>query len=199
MINILKLASAVQGEVDKLIAETFDDPHYMYYHINGYVDYKTENNSNWYKEEYVSVDSQGNVNGHFHARIDRNTRGVASISAINFDKNSNGVIFAMDFKKFIDKLFLERNYYRISFCVITKNPIMKMYDKFIRNYKGKVVGTFTFSERLSDGRLYDCKHYEMFRKDYILASKRRDENKNDSNSTSTLDEGLRELEPVTSI
>lgn len=199
MINILVLANAVQDEVDKLIAETFDDPHYKYYHVNGYIDYKNENTSNWYKEEYVSVDSQGRIIGHFHARVDRNTRGITSIAAINFDKNGKGPLFALDFRRFMEKLFVERNYYRISFCVITENPIMKMYDRFIHDYNGREIGTFTRSERLSDGEFYDCKHYEMFREDFVKSFNRKDAMNNDSNVSSTLDEGLRRGTPVSSL
>lgn len=159
------------------MAESFDDPYYKYYHVSAYVDYKAENTSNWYKEDYVSVNASGEIIGHFSARIDRNTRGVSSISAINFKRSGNGALFSIDFRRFIEKLFIERNYYRVSFCVITKNPVMSMYDRFVHQYDGRVIGTFTKSERLSDGELYDCKHYEIFREDYIKAKKYKEDAK----------------------
>lgn len=188
MDTILKLANLVQSEVDALLAETYDDPYYKYYHVEGYLDYRNDNNqNNWNKESYVSVNSKGTIIGYFHARIDRNTRGVVSLSAINFERTGNGALFAIDFRRFIEKLFVERNYYRIAFYVVTDNPIMSMYNRFIRDYNGRVVGTFTRSERLSDGKFYDAKHYEIFLEDFMKVKKRKDAMNNDRNSPVSLD------------
>lgn len=190
MINILILANEVQDEVDKLIARTFDDPHYKYYHVNGYLDYKSDNTSNWPKEEYVSIDSNGKIVGHFYARIDRNARSVTSLAAINLDRDNRGPLFALDFKRFIEKMLIERGYYKMRFCVITENPAMHMYDKFIERYDGRVVGTFMKDDRLPDGKLYDTKHYEIFSEDFIKAKNRKEAMNDDSNSTSELVSGI---------
>ena len=60
---------------------------------------------------------------------------------------------------------------KLNFSVVVGNPIEKSYDKLIKRYGGRIVGTREKETTLVDGNLYDVKMYELFREDY-LKSKR---------------------------
>jgi hypothetical protein len=89
---------------------------------------------------------------------------------MSFEKKSN--IFALDLMRFFDLLFLERNFNKINFEVVIGNPIEKMYDKFIHEYEGKIVGVKEKDTVLRDGRYYDVKIYEIMRESYCKNRKK---------------------------
>ena len=112
----------------------------------------------------VSVDKNDNVIGFLSAKIDRASNRVSHIGAVNFGELN--ITFSKDFYKFLIDLFEIHNFYKIEWCVIVGNPAESMYNKIIERYHGNIIGISHESIKLDDGKYYDVKEYELFKRDY---------------------------------
>lgn len=111
------------------------------------------------------TDTNYEVIGYLNANISRSDSSVSSISVVNFNENKK-MIFARDFCKFIKDLFFKYNFRKISFTVTVGNPIESSYDKFIKKHGGTICGYQKEHVILQDGKYYDVKNYEIFKKNY---------------------------------
>jgi hypothetical protein len=57
----------------------------------------------------------------------------------------------------------------MKFNVVIGSPNEKIYDRLIKLYNGRIVGVFKKDVRLMDNKLYDVKHYEIFKDDFEKA------------------------------
>lgn len=55
----------------------------------------------------------------------------------------------------------------MNFIVVVGNPIEKSYDKMIKKYGGRIVGTYKEDVKLIDGEYYDKKLYEILASEYF--------------------------------
>lgn len=116
--------------------------------------------------QMVSVDDNGVV-GYFGAKLDRETDTARELVIINFqDKNHT---FAADLHDFFLSLFDRFGMQRVTWWVVVGNPGEAMYDRIIEKHGGRVVGTFKNDAKLSDGRLYSIKWYEVTRDNFNYA------------------------------
>lgn len=165
---MLKIAyyynSKIQEEYQKII---YDDK-YKFYCCSSYWSFKFDESAsnNWSQVEYVSVDNDDNVIGFLGAEVDRNINKVTSLRVINFRDKCN-VTFSKDLHKFLIELFTVHNFNKINFSVVCGNPIEKMYDKYIAKYGGRILGIYKDDVKLTDGKLYDYKIYEIFKDNYL--------------------------------
>lgn len=151
---------------DKWLTATLDDK-YKYYHHSSYFNFVTNlEKETWNEIQMVSVDKEGNVIGYLGASINRDSRNVTGLYAINFyDVNYT---FSKDFHTFLTSLFEKHKFNKITFVSIADNPASEMYDKYVKKYGGRIVGIRTNHVRLLDGKLYDDKIYEIMREDYEM-------------------------------
>ena len=56
---------------------------------------------------------------------------------------------------------------RIEFNVVCGNPIEKSYDRMVKRFGGRIVGTRKRVAKLLDNQIYDDKIYEILREDYL--------------------------------
>jgi hypothetical protein len=124
----------------------------------------------------VSVDKNDNVIGYLSASTDRSANKITSLGVINFGELS--IVFSRDFYKFLDNLFTIHNFNKIEWCVVVGNTAEKMYDKIIDKYHGRVVGVNHESTILEDGKYYDVKEYEIFKRDYDKYKNKKEIDKN---------------------
>lgn len=170
---MLKPAINYVDQLTKLRSIIFDnEDKYKYYINNDYINYKTltVEDSDWNYIQRVSVNEKDEVQGYLSATLNP-PFSITNLGFINFYLNSKKLqmSFVRDMLSFIDYLFTYRNLQKIEWCVIIGNPAERLYDKFIKKFNGRVVGTFTKSKRLFDGNVYDVKWYELMRDDYIKA------------------------------
>jgi hypothetical protein len=111
--------------------------------------------SQWSDEQWVSLDAEDNIAGYFSADIDRDARRVAGISVARL---GGSPVFSIDLVRFLRGL---RRYRSVSWWVAVGNPAEKHYDAICARCGGRVVGTFRKAIRLTDGKLYDKKWYEI--------------------------------------
>lgn len=163
---MLDFAVKYKDELNRLWINTINNDKYKYFHNSSYEDFEINlSNDTWSSLQIVSV-KNGKVIGYFKARIDRDTRNITYLAIMNFyDVN---YIFAKDFRTFLIDLFDKYKYNKVSFSVVKGNPIEKMYDKYIKQYGGRIVGTKIDETRLYDGEFYDEKLYEITRKEYLI-------------------------------
>ena len=131
------------------------------------------NNDTWETHQFVSVrEKDDEVVGYISYDIDRQANIVSDIGIINFGDTK--AVFSKDVMQAIDDIFCKFNFKKIEFSVVVGNPAEKIYDKFIAQYGGRVVGTWRNHTKLIDGEAYDTKMYELFREMYIHNKKGHD-------------------------
>jgi len=145
--------------IDKFLS-IYDDPKYKYFFLSGYNFIPSIEDDEWNYIKRVSVYNE-EVLGYLSAVVDRTANKISELGVINF--TNDNFIFSRDLANFINLLFYQYNFYKIKFSVVIGNPAEKMYDRFIEKYNGSIIGISKKDCRLTDGRLYDVKYYEIFR------------------------------------
>lgn len=161
----LEFAVEHDHKLQTLMRKAMLDEKYKYYFYSSYFRYDTDvPRDSWNHLQMVSV--KGNeIIGLLGAYIDRETRNVTDLYAINFS-NIN-YTFSKDFRTFLTDLFDKYCFNKVSFKVIKGNDAEKMYDKYIKKYNGRVVGFRRNEIVLLDGKFYDDKIYEITKEDYL--------------------------------
>ena len=112
----------------------------------------------------VTVDFySGDVTGYINYEIDRVSKIVTNISAINF---SGDRTFGFSIVSIFKSIFEKSDIQKIKFQVIVGNKSESKYDSLVKSFGGRIVGTFEKDVLLSDGNYYDVKHYEITKKNY---------------------------------
>lgn len=164
---MLKRAILYKNQLPQLFTKIADDPYYRFFTTSySEFDRKIED-SNWSKQQFVSVDRNDNVIGYFEADVLPKQHFVRNLNMIRFGKeNRYDFIFAKDLLDFFVKMFFYYEYKKINFTVAVSSPNEKWYDKFVERYGGRIVGVKKENFALENGLLLDEKIYEIFRKDF---------------------------------
>lgn len=161
----LKFAVDHEHKLSLLMRKAMMDEKYKYYFYSSYFRYDTDiPRDSWNHLQMVSVKND-EIIGLLGAYIDRETRNVTDLYAINF--HDINYTFSKDFRSFLTDLFDKFYFNKISFKVIKGNEAEKMYDKYIEKYNGRVVGYRKNEVMLLDGKYYDDKIYEITRNEYL--------------------------------
>lgn len=132
--------------------------YYKYYNLGSYYTEPEYSSSDWNESNYVSTNN-GEVKAFFKAYLDRDYMTVTELAIINYSQSY--VEFYSDFREFIRRLVIV-GFRKISFSVVVGNPAERTYDRFVKRYGGRIVGTYTSHVKLIDGKYYDLKLYEVF-------------------------------------
>ena len=120
--------------------------------------------------QFVSISPDGTVIGLFSAYVDHENECIDNLDFINFTGTLN-FVFSWDMKCFFDELFLNRNFRKVKFHGILKNPATEGYRKIIKKLNGREVGILKEQKRLTDGKYYDEIIFELYRDGYLNAIK----------------------------
>ena len=162
---MLKVGNLYQEQLKKLYCERWYDPHYQFWFgSNAHYYYNVPDNDE-YRREFVSVDKDDKVIGHFSYRFDMDSRNANNFGMILFDK-SKKIMFARDVLDAIEMLFTTFNCHSAIWNVIIGNPAEQIYDKFIEQFGGKVCSYYKDDAYLY-GKYYDTKGYQLLQKDYL--------------------------------
>lgn len=156
----IKYANELIWEFEKI---WFDDKYKYYVNAPFYSEFEIYEDS-CENHQFASV-LYRNVLGYIGYSIDRAANIVYDLNIINFSDNKG--TFGIDVMQAIDDIFYRFNFDKIEFSVFIGNPAEKMYDKFIKMTGGRIVGTYKQHQKLTDGKLYDMKMYELFKENYI--------------------------------
>jgi len=148
----------------KLYTERWYDPHYKWW-FSGSAHWELElDSSDENRRHFVSINSKGEIIGHFSYRFDYESRNACNFGMILFDPKYKA-LFGRDILRHIDTLFNEWNCHSMVWQVIIGNPAEALYDKFIRHYGGRIVGTYK-DDACIYGKYYDTKAYQLLHSEY---------------------------------
>lgn len=162
---MLELAYHNREELKSKFIDIAFNEKYKYWDSSTYIDYEPEvAKSSYEKIQYVSKQN-GKIIGYLSASVNVVCGYISNLSVVNFyDKN---IEFSKDFYKFLTDLFIKFKFYKVGFLVVIGNPAERMYDRFIKKYDGRVIGTFVKDTKLWTGEYCDTKCYEIFRENFM--------------------------------
>lgn len=140
---------------------------YKYFNSGTYYGNMQIDENTWDRHQFVSV-LNGNVIGYIEYSISREEHNVRSLAIINFTDNK--IAFGKDLAQALKDIFEKYRFRKLNFSVIVGNPIEKSYDKMIKRYGGRIVGTYKDNVKLIDGEYYDEKLYEILASEYFEAT-----------------------------
>ncbi|MDR1572797.1 MAG: hypothetical protein LBS24_00605 [Clostridiales Family XIII bacterium] len=169
---MLKLAFPYQEKLNQAWRSVIFEDKYQFYNGGAWWDYEIKlDDKSWDSIQMVSVGKNDEVLGYFSARANRSSNKISSVGTINFgDVN---VTFSRDFHRFLSELFTKHRFRKIEWYVIVGNPAERLYDKIVAKYGGRVIGVSHETTVTPDGITRDEKDYEIFKRDYELAARRR--------------------------
>lgn len=168
---MLDLALNYQEELTKKFRETWMDDRYKWYYAGNFYEDVDIKHDTWNCHQYVSV-KNGEVIGSIEYKIDRSSEYAYNLAIINFEDKPS-FEFSRDLGEALDKIFSRYAIRRLEWSVIIGNPIEESYDRICMKYGGRIVGTYRNRTRLTDGRYYDEKLYEIELADYIEAKRKK--------------------------
>lgn len=161
---MLEPAIKYKDQLEKLQYDIWFVDKYKYWNCSTYYNTLEIAPDTWNKHQFVSV-KDGIVLGYISYSISRADNNVHSLSVINFSNNK--IIFGRDLRQALTDIFEKYKFEKINFTVVVGNPIEKTYDKMIKKYGGRIVGTYKKDVKLIDGEYYDRKLYELSAEGYF--------------------------------
>lgn len=164
---MLDLALNHREELQKKFRSTWFSEKYKFWRCTNYYEDFNIEESSWNYHQFVSLGSAGEIIGYIGYSIDRSGDLIDGLNIINFSDNI--VAFGIDIGNAIRDVFEKFHFRKLNFCVVIGNPIESTYDRLIKKYNGRIVGTQKEQVRLFDGKYYDLKMYEILSGDYLKA------------------------------
>lgn len=161
---MLDIAQKYEDQLKLLFANIAFDMRFMFMIGSSYRDVYKASDSTWTRHEFVSIHN-GEIIGYLKYSINRDSNVAYGMQIVNFTYKHN-IIFAKDLKTFLNDIFKKYQFRKLKYSCYVGNPIEKSYDKMTLKYGGKIVGIQKENDKLLDGNYYDCKLYEILRKDY---------------------------------
>lgn len=161
---MLEPAIKYRDQLENVQYDIWFEDKYKYWNCDTFYNSLQIDTDTWNRHQFVSV-KNGMVIGYIEYNISRSSNNVSSLSIINFTDDK--LTFAMDLKHVLTDIFEKYKFRKINFSVIIGNPIEKSYDKMVKKYGGRIVGTYKDDVVLIDGEYYDRKTYEILASDYF--------------------------------
>lgn len=163
---MLEPAIKYRDQLEKLQHNIWFNDKYKYWNCDIFYQSMQIDDNTWSKHQFVSV-YNGEVIGYISYNILRAEHNAYSLSIINFSDNK--AVFGVDLNRALKDIFEKYKFRKLNFNVVIGNPIEKSYDKMIKKYGGRIVGTYKEDVKLIDGEYYDKKIYEILASEYFNA------------------------------
>lgn len=163
---MLEPAIKYRDQLSVIQYDTWFNDKYKYWNCETYHQPIQIEENTWNKNQFVSVHN-GEVIGYISYNIARAENSAYCLSIINFSDNK--IAFGKDLGQALKDIFEKYKFRKLNFSVVIGNPIEKSYDKMIKKYGGRIVGTYKEEVKLIDGEYYDKKMYEIFAREYFEA------------------------------
>lgn len=163
---MLEYSFGHEQEITREFQKIAYDEHWKYYWGSGVPQvspYEVSKDSNVIS--MVSIGTDGKILGILEYCIDDKIRSVSNLWVCSFSKETN-IVFSRDFHKFWTDIFKVHKLNKVNWYVVIGNPIEQSYDKLVKRYGGRIVGTFDDDVMTYDGQLLPRKYYELTRKTF---------------------------------
>jgi len=135
---------------------------------------------NTWEGAYFTSMLDGEIIGYIAYSIERSANYAHGLNILHFknekikasSREKEYWVFGRDVMTALKDVFERFGFNKLCFACVIGNPIEKTYDRLIKRYGGRIVGTFRKDRRLITGRLYDVKHYEILAEEYFASKKR---------------------------
>lgn len=156
---MLAPAKMYEEALQKQYCTTVLDPYYSWAH-GCYPDANIDVDENfWEKIQLVSVHND-TVIGYFVAAWSRPGNYIDALSCMHFGNHkTTNIQFAMDLRNFLKYLAYDLKVPKIAWSVFKGNPVEEHYDRLIRKFGGRIMGTDRYSSKIN-GEWCDRKYYE---------------------------------------
>ena len=123
--------------------------------------------NSWLHENFVVI-YNGQIIAYFEASWDRPMDIISGFRFILFQKSSQLIIVKAMFD-YLDYLFVNRGCQAFNWSVAKLNiHAYKIYEKFIKNYCGHVVGERHHAQKSYSGKISDIVLYEITKEEYFI-------------------------------
>lgn len=163
---MLEPAIKYRDQLENIQYDTWFNDKYKYWNSDIFYGSMQIDIDTWSRHQFVSVNN-GVVLGYIEYSISRTNNSVLSLSIMNFSDNK--IVFGKDLIQALKDIFEKYKFRKMNFSVIIGNPIEKSYDRMIKKYGGRIVGTYKDDATLIDGKCYDRKLYEILASEYFNA------------------------------
>ncbi|MDR2095741.1 MAG: hypothetical protein LBP76_09530 [Treponema sp.] len=159
---MLEYAKKYEVKLKELFFDIAFDPFYRFEAYMCYRDVFSLPENTYNSHHFVSVHNN-DILGMISYEIKRPENSVWGLHIIHFGgpNASCPYIFGKDVMTAVKDIFEKYHFNKLNFSVVIGNPVEKTYDKLVKRYNGRVVGTKEQETRLMDGCLYDVKEYEI--------------------------------------
>jgi len=175
---MLDNAKKYEPELVKLFHDVALDPFYIFQQLNFRETFKVPDTT-WDGNYFVSLYGD-KVIGYIEYSTNRSlTYNAHGLNILHFGTNKKETsnaeywTFGRDVMTAVKDVFERFGFKKLKFSCVTKNPIMKTYDKLIKRYGGRIVGIYKNERVLIDGKLYDIKEYEITADEYFARKNRK--------------------------
>lgn len=163
---MIKPAQLYECELKQLYYSVFNNPEYMYYFGCWGTSELLIPHDNYDSHHFAILGTNNEIIGYICYAINYASKVANNFGIISFKKS---IIFGRDLKKIIDDIFNVYNTDKIEFRAFADNPVMRHYQKFIKEHGGREVGVLHNSVMLSDRKLHDDVMFELFKINYNYA------------------------------
>ena len=165
---MLEPAIKFKDQLEQLQYDIWFNDKYKYWVCDVYYEVLTIDENTWSKHQFVSV-IDDKIIGYIAYNVHRGDNSVDCLSIMNFTDDK--IAFGMDLGQALKDIFEKYKFRKLNFDVVVGNPIEKSYDKMIKKYGGRIIGTKKEDVKLIDGEYYDKKIYEILATEYFDAIK----------------------------
>jgi len=160
LVELLMPAQLYKEELKRKMISCWYDPKYQWYFANDRNEFEIPDNAYW-RRDFVHLNNEGEVDGYFTYNYEDGNKSLRNFGLIGF--NENNIPFLIDVLSNIKTMF-EHGAQRMEFFAFADNPAIKLYDRFIKKFGGRKVGTLC---RVAwfNGKYHDSVIYEVLRED----------------------------------
>lgn len=154
---MIDYALAHKDELSKLLARFNCSPDAIYSQPYIFIDTTEIVENTWHKLQLVAIHA-GQIKGFMSASIARETLCIEQVAVCKFC-DGHELELAADIARIFK--FLQQHFRWLRWSVISGAPTEPVYARICREFGGAIVGRYSESARLRDGRLADTIYFQV--------------------------------------
>jgi len=154
-------AQLYEEEIQTGLIACWYQPKYSYYFSGEYNHFELADNGYW-RRDYAHINSEGECDGYFGYAFNETDKSMRNFGLVSFAENGSALV--ADVKEHMKEM-LGSIAQRAEFFVYADNPVLRIYQRFIKCYGGRQVGCLTRSSYF-DGKYHDAIIFEILKEEF---------------------------------